>query len=129
MKSLKVNVKAAQQIKGVHEIDNKENDILFNKNECSKICENIYLSSYRHSIDKSFIKNNSFTHIINCAIASKNYSPIHFDKMEYLNLDLKDDPGFDILYSIFCCIDFIENALKKNGKILMHCYEVSIYFD
>ena len=127
MKGLKINVKAAQQIKGedleVRSCMRKDRD---NKGECTKIYENIYLSCYRNSIDYNFISTNCFTHIINCASTSKNYSPQYFDGLEYLSLDLKDDPGFDIIYAIFCCVDFIENAIKKHGKILIHCFEVNL---
>lgn len=129
MKGLKINVKAAQNIKEDKNTKScLRNELIENRSECSKIYENIYLSSYRNAIDNHFIINNCFTHIINCAYGSKNFVPKIFDNIEYLSLDLKDDPSFDIIYAIFSCIDFIENAIKKQGKILIHCYEVKIYF-
>ncbi len=125
MKGLKVNVKAAQSLK---EDPNSrsclKNEHIENRSECSEIFENIYLSSYRNANDNSFIINNCFTHIIDCAFGSRNFMHKVFDGIEYLSLDLKDDPGFEIIFAIFSCIDFIENAIKSRGKILIHCYEV-----
>ena len=34
----------------------------------------------------------------------------NFEGFEYLQLDLKDDPGFDIIIAIYSAIDFLENA-------------------
>ncbi len=125
MKGLKVNVKAAQNIKEDQNTGNYlKNELMENKSKSSKIFENIYLSSYRNANDDIFIINNCFTHIINCAFGSRNFMQRVFEGIEYLTLELKDDPGFEIIFSIFSCIDFMENAIKSKGKILIHCYEV-----
>ncbi len=127
MKGLKINVKAAQNIKeNIHQRCLR-NEFDRSRSECSEILENIYLSNYRNAIDNQFIINNCFTHIINCAFGSKNYGSKIIENIEYLSLDLKDDPSFDIIYGIFSCIDFIENAIKVQGKILIHCNEVKFY--
>jgi len=126
MKGLKINVKAAQSIKNDPNTKSCfKNEMIENRSECSQIYENIYLSSYRNAIDNNFIIGSCFTHIINCAFGSKNFVPKILEGIEYLSLELKDDPSFDIIYSIFSCIDFIENAIKQRGKILIHCYEVN----
>ncbi len=49
----------------------------------------------------------------------------YFPEIQYLLLDIKDEPGFDLIYSIFQTIDFIENCLKENGRVLIHCFEVN----
>lgn len=123
MKGLKINVKAAQQIK--NELIIEKNEEYFTERfQCSKIFDNIYLSSYRHAVDKTFLQNQNITHIINCASGSNNFSSIQFENFQYLNLYLNDDPGYDFIYEIFCCIEFIESAVKREGKILIHCHEV-----
>ena len=124
MKGLKINVKAAQSIKldlsnGVHSNEN------FNeRNTFSKIFENIFISSYRQATDKHFLISNKITHIVNCAYGSNSIQQIHIEEVKYLNLFLKDDPGYDFIYEIFSSINFIENAKKNQGNILIHCHEV-----
>jgi hypothetical protein len=124
MKGLKINVKAAQSIKF-----NKENEIETNINIneryiFSKIFDKIYISSYRLASDINFLNKYKITHIINCAFASNSIQIINREQIKYLNLLLKDDPGYDFIYEIFSSINFIENALKIQGNILIHCHEV-----
>src|SRR5690606_20043048 len=84
----------------------------------------IYLSGYQIGNDYEFLKKNNFTHIINCAASSKNFTPVFYEDFNYLLLDIKDEPGCDIMYYIYLCIDFIEKADKNpHRKILIHCYE------
>lgn len=95
------------------------------KSECNLIFENIYLSGHKNASDLEFLSNNNFTHIINCAKDSKNFSPKNFQNFNYLNLSIEDDPGFAITDAIKTFIDFIENANKASPsrKILVHCFE------
>ena len=91
--------------------------------ECHHIINDIFLSGYRSANDYSFLKNNNFTHIVNCAASSSSFKPILYEDFSYLQLDIKDEPDFDIIYYIYLCIDFIEIAEKcKNRKILIHWY-------
>jgi protein-tyrosine phosphatase len=100
------------------------NNINRMKADCNHIIDEIYLSGYQKGCDYEFLKANNFTHIVNCASASSSYSPVFYDDFMYLKLDIKDEPGFDIVYFIYQCIDFIENgSLGTNRKILFHCYE------
>jgi protein-tyrosine phosphatase len=94
------------------------------KADANHIINEIYLSGYQKGSDYEFLKKNNITHIINCAATSKNFTPVIYDDFTYLSLDIKDEPGFDIFFYIYQCIDFIENANNKNHrKILIHCYE------
>jgi protein-tyrosine phosphatase len=104
--------------------DDKLQNINNIKNDCHHIINEIYLSGYKSANDYNYLKTNKFTHIINCATASKNFTPILYEDFTYLTLDINDEPGFDIIYYIYQCIDFIENADNVNNrKILIHCYE------
>jgi hypothetical protein len=123
MKGLKINVKLASQIPMENpqilekEIENKS------KSECSQISENIFISGYQVALDYEYLYKNNFTHILNCATGSKTFQTEIHKGIEYLLLDLKDDPGFDLIYAIYLTIDFIEKA-SNVGKILIHCVEV-----
>ena len=52
-------------------------------NEISHIIDNVYISGYKSSINYSFLIQNNFTHIINCAGGSKSFIPLQFDDFKY----------------------------------------------
>lgn len=71
--------------------------------------------------NKDQLKNAGVTHIINAAkLACGIYFP---DDFEYLALSLYDAGTESILGTFFTVIEFIENAFKQGGKVLVHCYE------
>ncbi len=107
----------------VTEMDIK--DYKMQKSECNQIFENIFLSGYNLASDLDFLIKNKFTHIVNCAKSSKNFTAKNFDNFQYLNFTIEDDPGFSITESIKIFIDFIEklNNTNPNRKILVHCFE------
>ena len=105
--------------------ENKINAPIKNiKNECNHIIDNIYLSNYKSSLDKSFLISNNFTHIINCAYGSKLFTPSNFSEIIYYNIDLKDDVDVNLTNIIINFINFLkEVSQNKNNKILIHCAE------
>ena len=105
--------------------ENKINAPIKNiKNECNHIIDNIYLSNYKSSLDKSFLISNNFTHIINCAYGSKLFTPSNFSEIIYYNIDLKDDEDVNLTNIIINFINFLkEVSQNKNNKILIHCAE------
>jgi len=121
MKKLSINVKLARNVE--KEILEKELKIKKETVYTSQIFENIYLSGCQAAMDKEFLTKNYFSHIINSAGGSSRYKPVYFDDFKYLIMDIKDDPDSDILLPIFSTIEFIENALNCNGKVLIHCFE------
>ncbi len=127
MKGLKINTKIITKIDTKHKLETLDEPMKNHKLECSHIFDNFYISGYNVSLNKELLIKENFTHIINCAAGSQNFKPEIFSEFEYLLLDVKDDPGFDIIYAIYMTIDFIETAVSKNGKILIHCVEVTIY--
>jgi hypothetical protein len=96
------------------------------RSECNYIIDNIFLSSYQISLDYEFLKKQEFTHIINCAGISNGFKYKVFNDFDYLIMDIKDEPGFDLLKDyVQLVINYIENAklLSSNSKILIHCFE------
>jgi hypothetical protein len=124
MKNLKLNVKLAQSIP-TELINLQQEKDKQSKLECTEITEHIYLSSYHKATDHEFLTKLGITHIINCAGGSKNFKKIFYDDLTYLVLDVRDEPGYDLIYSIFLTIDFIEKCIYKGAKVLIHCFEVS----
>jgi len=131
MKSLKLNIKAAQNKGKEIAKSNIETNKLYDesKTQCNHIFGNVFLSSYKKAQDEEYLTNNEFTHIVNCATSSKQFIPVYFNKFQYLNLDLKDEPDYDLFSVIFQFIEFIESNISINiantdKRVLVHCYEV-----
>jgi protein-tyrosine phosphatase len=128
MRKLTLNIKAAEAV-GKDIINNtlKANKVQDDaKCQCNHITGNIYLSSYKKAIDLKYLKDNEFTHVINCAPSSKNFSPVSYEEFKYMSFDMKDEPGFDLSSVIFRFIDYIEEnkgSEKSQNRILVHCFE------
>lgn len=104
-----------------------------NRNTISQITDNIYISGYLIGKNLSYLKDNNFTHVINCSLGSSMVNPqneisakFEFQKagIKYLSLFLRDDPEIDIIDHLFKIINFIESDKEINyKKILFHCIE------
>jgi serine/threonine/tyrosine-interacting protein len=126
MKSLKLNIKLTSNIPCESQSLKNSDDSKLKKMECNEILENIYLSGSQSACNYEFLLKQNFTHIVNCATGSKSFKSEYFEEIKYLLLDMKDEPGFDIIFAVYSTIDFIESALAQGGKILIHCYEVCL---
>ena len=94
-------------------------------NEISHIIDNVYISGYKSSINYSFLIQNNFTHIINCAGGSKSFIPLQFDDFKYFKINLKDDGNVNIIDAIVQFIHLLKDINSSEGdkKILIHCTE------
>jgi len=113
---------------------NINNQNLSTKNTISQITDNIYISGYIIGKNISYLKNNNFTHVINCCLGSS-LSDNNQDEdslkqlyernnIRYLSMVLRDDPEVDIFYHFSQIINFLEsNDQIENKKILFHCIE------
>lgn len=119
----KLSLSVKIPISSIDHLDSRK--MTFIKRECSLISNDIYISGYHYSLDYDFLKKNNFTHIINCAGGSKRFTTHMYDDFQYLVLDMKDDPNFNLENSAKEVIKFIEkaDALYPNRKILIHCFE------
>ena len=103
------------------------------KNTISQITENIYISGYLIGQNISYLKDNNFTHVINCCLGSSLQDNTQDEEIKqlyernnirYLSLLLRDDPDADIFYHFFQIINFLESSTNNdNKKILFHCIE------
>lgn len=104
-----------------------------NRNTISQITDNIYISGYLIGKNLSYLKNNNFTHVINCSLGSSmeyphdellNNQRYENEGIKYLSINLRDDPEIDIIYHFYQIIDFISSDKEtSNQKILFHCIE------
>ena len=138
MKNLRNKIQLKIQIpKQNKQEESKTNIILKNKNNnkdtISHIINNIYISGYLIGKNFDYLKNNNFTHVINCSLGSsmenrltEQNSENEYQKLgiKYLPIFLRDDPEVDIIFHFFNIIDFIESDKEvENKKILFHCIE------
>ena len=80
------------------------------------IIDNLYLGDYRAADDIKMLNENNIKCIINCAFNCKNIFP---KKIEYLNLNLKDEENFPLIESLEKSYNYIKSNSNKN--ILVHC--------
>jgi hypothetical protein len=124
MKNRKLNLSVKIVKETPAEIISCQNEGINYKNECSEIFPNVFISGYKFSCDYDFLKKNNFTCIINCAGSSKSFKSQKFDDFTYLTLDIKDDPGYEIINEVLASLKFIETCLfSLGGKLLIHCFE------
>ena len=125
MKSLKKKLCLKVSIPKSNEEKKQSNNEYNNSTiDCSHIIENIFISSYKVTLDYSFLISNNFTHIINCASGSKTFYPLYYKDFKYYNIELRDDGNINIMDSIIKFITFLnEISFDKNNKILIHCSE------
>lgn len=87
-------------------------------NDISKINDNIYIGNLSTSTNKKLLLENGITHVICIMSQPTSYFPKDF---KYLNIHAYDIPEFDLTYTFPVSNTFIDNAVKENGKIYIHC--------
>lgn len=97
---------------------------LFKKFEANKIIEGLYLGSLETACDEEGLKENGITHIVT---AIYNVRPQFPDsEFEYHMVPVIDKPSADIKKYFEECFEFIDEAIKNEKTVLVHCvYGVS----
>lgn len=138
MKNLKNKFQLKIQIPKQQLLNDPKNNLKLvnennNRNTISQITDNIYISGYLIGKNLSYLKNNNFTHVINCSLGSSmeyphdellNNQVYENEGIKYLSINLRDDPEIDIIYHFYQIIDFISSDKETSKqKILFHCIE------
>ena len=93
--------------------------ILKDDNAPIEIIPNLFLGSIGSASNLKQLQNCKITHIVCCARGIKNFFP---DKFKYLNLDILDNEKSDIKQHFDESYKFIDEAIKNNGNVLIHCH-------
>ena len=93
--------------------------ILKDDNTPIEIIPHLYLGSIGSASNLKELQNCKITHIVCCARGIKNFFPNNF---KYLNLDLLDSETVDIKKYFEESGKFINEAIKNNGNVLVHCH-------
>lgn len=86
--------------------------------EINEIIENLYISDFSSACDKNKLKSFGITHIVTVIAGVDKMYP---DDFEYYTIDICDRNYVDIQNYFDECSDFIDDALKNGGRVLVHC--------
>jgi len=89
-----------------------------NKLDMDEIIDNLYLGSLHAGSNGSELRKQGITRVINLSYVSYPEN----DGIAYKTINLYDSPLADIGSYFDECVVFIDDALSKNEKILVHCY-------
>ena len=86
----------------------------------SKVSENhhLYISNLSAAQNHKLLKEIGITHIVNAVLGSTEPFPGEFD---YMYIPLRDTEYENIQIYFDEVSKYIDNALKNNGKVLVHC--------
>lgn len=105
----------------IRETNRKDLKLQYYSEVISELDPGLFVSSDIIARDLNKLKENGVTHVINCAAnVCLNYFPEDF---EYLHFFLKDSKNESIECVFYKCIEFINNAKKNGGKVLVHCMQ------
>lgn len=88
------------------------------KNDISKITNNIYVGNLSTSTNKELLIKNGITHIICIMSQPKAHFPKDFT---YLSINAYDIPEYDLTYSFPISNSFIDEVVKNDKKVYVHC--------
>ncbi|KAH7642194.1 dual specificity protein phosphatase 3-like protein [Dermatophagoides farinae] len=97
--------------------------------DCHEVFPNIIIGNIYAARSKPFLKDIGVTHVLNCALNHcLTYNDMKFDqeyyqdyKIKFKGLELDDICTENIARYFDESIEFIDDAMKNGGKILIHC--------
>ena len=81
----------------------------------------LYISGYKTASTASDLQNMKITNIINCS--GDLCENLSFSGINYLTLNIRDNVSENIECLFFKCINYINEAKEKKGRVLIHCYK------
>jgi len=92
--------------------------------EMSKVLDHLYLGSYDDAVEKSKLKKEEITHIVNTVEEPHSLSTgpdFYGDEFKYFGFSADDMANYPIMDHLEDTYKFIEDARRTNGKCLIHC--------
>ncbi|XP_054277743.1 dual specificity protein phosphatase 3 isoform X2 [Macrosteles quadrilineatus] len=95
--------------------------------DCDEVYPNIYIGDAGSAKNKQYLMKLGITHVVNTA-EGKLFGMVDTDQefyknttIKYLGFSIMDLPVSNISQHFFEVADFIEQAIKEGGKVLVHC--------
>jgi protein-tyrosine phosphatase len=86
---------------------------------CTRVAPSVFVAGEAVARNLQTLKTHKITHVINCnAFVIPNLFEEHFT---YKSLWLQDSPSEDVTRVLYDCFDFIRNARRAGGNVLVHC--------
>lgn len=88
----------------------------------SKVLDHLYLGAEEDATSLSTIRRLGITHVINCAAIYISTGPSFYgNSVKYLQFEAEDDEDYNMIQHFGKAYDFIEDARRSGGKVLLHC--------
>ncbi|KAJ7552133.1 hypothetical protein O6H91_06G043100 [Diphasiastrum complanatum] len=84
-----------------------------------EIQQGVYLGSIGAACNKDLLQNLNVTHVL--AIANNVEMPFPND-FKYKRIEVLDSPDVDLKQYFNVCFDFIDEARRQGGGVLVHCF-------
>uniref|UniRef100_A0A914W4G6 Dual specificity protein phosphatase n=1 Tax=Plectus sambesii TaxID=2011161 RepID=A0A914W4G6_9BILA len=100
-----------------------------NADDYNEVYPGIWISSQYFAKSIPMLTKTGITHVLNCAEGSHfmcvNTNATYYDKsgITYKGIAAADAPGYNLSQHFQECIEFMADARKRNGKILVHCLQ------
>lgn len=115
----KINESSFIENNNINEIAKEIDKIEDNKLDIVEIVPNIFLGS---EVIEDHIPKLLELKINNLLCCACELDSINSSNINFMKLNLDDDPGEDISIHIPDCIDFINDCVKRNEKVLVYCH-------
>jgi protein tyrosine phosphatase (PTP) superfamily phosphohydrolase (DUF442 family) len=83
-----------------------------------KVTDNLYISDFSSACDIKKLHENGITHIVSIIPGVTAMYPNEF---KYHTIDVVDRPYSNIEAHFADSVEFMDNAIKNGGKVLVHC--------
>ena len=103
------------------ELNMDNNEIKKDEDYNEIIKDFLYISGYKTASTASDLQNMKITNIINCS--GDLCENLSFSGVNYLTLNIRDNVSENIECLFFKCINYINEAKEKKGRVLIHCYK------
>ena len=104
------------------ELNMDNNEVKKSDEDYSEIIKDfLFISGYKTASTLSDLQNLKITNIINCS--GDLCENLEFSGIHYLTLNIRDNVSENIECIFYKCINYIDEAKEKNGRILIHCYK------
>lgn len=95
--------------------------------DCDEVYPNVFIGDAGAARNKSYLRRIGITHVVNTAEGNR-YGMVNTDAhfyrdsgIRYMGLPLLDLPSARIHQYFYAAADFIDDAIKSGGKVLVHC--------
>ncbi|XP_007247174.2 dual specificity protein phosphatase 26 [Astyanax mexicanus] len=89
----------------------------------NEVWPRLYIGDMDFAENRAELRRQNFTHVLNCAHSTRRGAEF-YDGMgiTYLGIEAHDSPAYDMSVNFNTGAEFIHNALRGRGKILVHCH-------